>query len=233
MNTTARTATATVTWNSPTESVWRDDRVIHGQPYPTRHSAPDREAGACAYLNDLTDGQRDHLRAIHESAHAVSGLAAGAYVHYAAISTTAALRDTSAVQTWAPPNAVPGGDTRACNLTNALDFIVFMGAGERAEDRWLHKQGLWTPVRAVGVELGAYGDRSHVLRLNPHFGFDGGPADYLIVHHVADQFVSQHWDAITAVADVLATRLRLTGDEIADISGLPNGTHSATCTYTP
>lgn len=229
---TARTTTTTVTWSSPVESVWHNDRVIHGRPYPTRYSAPDRQAGACAYLDDLTDGQRDHLRAVHEAAHAVSGLAAGAHIHYASISTTSALRDTSDTPAWAPANAVPGGDTRACDLTDGLGFIAFMGAGERAEDRWLHEQGLWTPTRAVGVELGAYGDRRHVLTLNPHFGFDGGPADYLIVHHFADRLVSEHWSAITTVADVLATRLHLTGDEIADIAGLPNGTHSATCTYT-
>lgn len=230
---TARTTTATVTWNAPIESVWHDDRVIHGRPYPTRQSAPDLGTGACAYLSDLTDGQRDVLRAVHESAHAVVGLASGAYVHYAKMSTTSELRDTSVIPDWAPLKAVPGGDTRACNLADGLDFIVLMGAGERAEDWWLREQGLWTPNRAVGVELGAYGDRREVLRLNPHVGFDGGPADYLIVHHFADRFVSEHWDAITTVAAVLATRLHLTGDEIADLTGLPNGTHSATCAYTP
>jgi hypothetical protein len=230
---TARTATATVTWNSPTDSVWHDDRVIHGKPYPTRNTAPDLEAGACAYLDDLTDEQRDHLRAVHESAHAVSALAAGAHVHYAKISTTTALRSTSDVPDWAPPKAIPGGDTRVCDLTDGLDFITFMGAGERAEDRWLREQGLWTPVRSVGVEIGAYGDRDHVLHLNPHFGFEGGPADYLVVHHFADHAINRHWDAITAVAAALATTLHLTGDQIASLADLPNGTHSATCTFQP
>lgn len=227
------TATTTVTWNPPAESAWHDDLLINGTSYPTLHPAREDVTDSHMYLDDLTNDQQDHLRAVHEAAHAVIGLAAGAYVHYAKISTTAVLRDTSAVPDWAPPNAVPGGDTRACNLTDGLDFIVFLGAGERAEDRWLREQGLWTPSRAVGVELGAYGDRRHVLRLNPHFGFEGGVADYLIVHHFADRFVSEHWHAITTVAAVLATRLHLTGDEIADLTGLPNGTHSATCTYTP
>ncbi|MGP3738058.1 hypothetical protein ACTWJ9_33650 (plasmid) [Streptomyces sp. GDS52] len=57
-----------------------------------------------------------------------------------------------------------------------------------------------------------------------------GRTYYLVVHHLADQFLSQHWGAVLAVADVLATRLHLTGGHIADLAGIPNGTHSATCT---
>lgn len=225
MTGTARTATTTVTWTPPAVSVWHDELVIDGRPYPTRHSTPDLGPSSHAYLSDLTDAQLDSLRAVHESAHAVAGLAAGAYVHYARIDTTAGLRNASS----GGQGPVFGGDTRTCNLSDGLGFAILMGAGERAEDRWLRERDLWTPVRAVGIELGAYSDRGHVLDLNPHMGFEGGLNDYSVVHHFADRFVSEHWDAITAVAAALATRLHLTGDEISDLAGLPNGAHSATC----
>ncbi|MGP3737931.1 hypothetical protein ACTWJ9_33010 (plasmid) [Streptomyces sp. GDS52] len=219
------TATATVHWNPPATSVWYDQTLINGRTYHTRHRAPD--SVACGtYLDDLADGQRDTLRAVHEAAHAVAGLAAGSFVHYARISTTAELRD----RTPDGQGMVAGGDVHGCNLTDGQSFAAFMGAGERAEDRWLRENGLWSHTRAVGIEFGAYTDRRQVLDLNPHIGFDGGLNDYLVVHHLADQFLSQHWGAVLAVADVLATRLHLTGGHIADLAGIPNGTHSATCT---
>lgn len=219
------TATDTVTWTPQATPVWNDDLVINGRTYPTRHPAPPA-AKSHEYLAGLTDAQRDEMRAVHESAHAVTGLAAGACVHHAQISTTADLRNEDL-----PATGRTGGYTPACNITDGLGFLVFLGAGERAENRWLCEQGLWTPARAVGVELGAYGDRRHVLDLNPHLGFEGGSEDYSVVHHFADQSVSEHWSAITAVAQVLVTRLFLTGDEIADLTGLPNGTHSSTCNF--
>lgn len=77
---------------------------------------------------------------------------------------------------------------------------------------------------------GTQPNRRHLLNINPHIGFTGGANDYLIVHHLADQFLDQHWSTVLAVAEVLAARLHLTGDHIADLAGAPNGTHSATCT---
>ena len=216
-------ARSTVTWTPPAASVWHDVVVINGASYPTRHPALDGVTNSHEYLDDLTDGQMDLMRAIHEAAHAVAGLAAGAYVHDALISVTGELR--------ADTDEVLGGAARVCNIPNGLHFITIMGAGERANDRWLHEAGLWTPFRAAGAELGAYGDRRNILRVNPHLGFAGGTNDYLVVHHVADQFVDEHWDRITTVGAVLAERLYLTGDEVADLAGLPNGTHAATCTY--
>lgn len=220
------TATAaTITWNPPTTSLWYDLMVINGCAYHTRHRASD-STPAGTYLDDLTDQQRDTLRAVHEAAHAVAGLAAGSFIHHARISTTAALRDRTPDR----EGLVVGGNVHGCNLADGLSFVVFMGAAERAEDRWLREAGLWTHTRALGVEIGAYTDRRHVLDINPHLGFDGGPTDYLVVHHLADQFLDEHWDAVLAVADVLSARLHLTGNEVAAVAGIPNGTHSATCT---
>lgn len=220
------TARSTVTWTPPAVSVWHTGRAINGKPYPVRHVAPDWGPNAGSYRGILADGQHEMQFAVHESAHAVAALASGAHVHYTKIASMDDLWDAEG-----SGGVVPGGDTRVCNIAGGLDFIVLMGAGERAEDRWLREQGLWTPTRAVGAELGAYGDRCHVLRINPHLGFEGGHDDYLVVHEFADRFVSEHWGAILTVAGVLAERLHLTGEEISRLTGLPNGAHSSTCTY--
>ncbi|MEV6165706.1 hypothetical protein AB0L71_28100 [Streptomyces sp. NPDC052052] len=217
-----------MTTNPELAAMWHDDITINGQPYPTRHAAPDYGASTEVYRGDLADQQRDQMCAIHESAHAVAALVGHAYIHYAKIATTAVLK------TAAPSDSgIPGGNVFACNFSDGQDLAVFLGAGERAEDRWLRQNDLWTPRRAVGVELGAYGDRREFLAANPHFGFGADHNDYRVVHDLADQLIAQHWDAITAVADALATRLHLTGGQIARIADLPNGTHSATCTGTP
>lgn len=209
-------------------TTWHTDVVINGQPYPTRHPAPLTAANSGTYLDDLTDEQRDHLRAIHEAAHAVAGLATGAHVHYAKISRTVTLKA-------AAPSTVgiPGGDTYTCNIPDGHAFALYLGAGERAEDKWLRESGLWTELRATGVELGAYGDRRAFLNVNPHIRFGIDHNDYLVVHDLADQLVTQQWHAITSVAAALSVRMHLTGIQIADLAQLPNGTHSPTCAGRP
>jgi hypothetical protein len=212
---------------APATYTWHTDIDINGQPYPTRHTAPDYGPNSDAYHDDLTHQQRDQLRAIHEAAHAVAGLTARGCIHYAKITPTAEL-------VAAPPTAggIKSGDVYVCNLTDGQDIAVLLGAGERAEDRWLRQNNLWTETRAFGIELGAYSDRRKFLDLNPHFGFGADHNDYRVVHDLADELIDRHWDAITAVADVLAERLRLTGDLVADLARMPNGNHSATCTPT-
>ncbi|MFJ3043626.1 hypothetical protein [Streptomyces tendae] len=208
-------------------TTWHDNIAINGQPYPTRHPAPLTSGSASDYLNVLTDHQRDQLRAHHEAAHAVAGLSAGAHVHHAKISTTATLKAASA----ATDGVEVGGNCLTCNLPPQGNVIaIYFGAGERTEDHWLHQHNLWTPWLAVGIEFGAYGDRQSLLHDNPHVGFGDRQVDYRLVHDLADAFVTTHWTAITAVGEALATRLYLTGDEIADLAQLPNGTctHPAT-----
>jgi hypothetical protein len=216
-----------VTWTPPVLPVWHDDATVNGLRYPTRNPVPDWADNREDLLAALTDEQRDHMRAVHESAHAVATLAAGGYVHYAWIRRTNDLRAATDRLTGGPQY---GGHVPACNVPDGCNFVTLMGAGERAEDKWLREAGLWTSTIAAGVELGAYGDRRTVLNLNPHLGFNGGHDDFLVIHELADAAVTRHWGAITVVAAALAKRLRLTGDEIAALAELPNGTHSATCT---
>lgn len=207
---------------------WHTDININGQPYSTRYPVPDYGPNSEAYHGDLTDQQRDHMRAIHEAAHAVAALAAHAHIHYAQITTTAVLKNAPVSDT-----GIKAGDVLLCNLSDGQANAVMLGAGERAEDHWLHQNNLWSPTRAVGIELGACSDRQRFLALNPHFGFGADHNDYRVVHDLADDLVAEHWNAITAVADALATRLYLTGDQIADLARMPNGIHSTTCTGTP
>jgi hypothetical protein len=214
-----------VTWTPPAEVTWHNDLLINGETYPTRHPAPGGEPRSDAYIGDLTHAQRDAMRAAHEAAHAIAGLAFGGHVHSVMFRTTESLRTDEQMD-----GSTISGDVKVCNLPDGFALATFMGAGERAEDRWLREHGLWTPTRAAGVELGAYGDRRVVLDNNPHIGFGSGQ-DYSTVHDLADHFLSEHWTRVLAVACELAARLRLSGDEVADLAGLPNGTHSPTCAY--
>lgn len=201
-------------------AAWHHEVDINGEPYPTRNSAPNHESTSSAYIGDLTDEQSTQMRAVHEAAHAVAALAASGHVHHAKLVPAAQMR--------AMPDGgvgVESGDVFACNLIEGRDVARFLGAGERAEDRWLREVGLWTPSRAVGVEMGACSDRRSFLGLNPRFGFGIDDHDYRVVHDLADQFIGRHWTAINAVADVLATQLHLTGREIAELAQIPNGTH--------
>lgn len=205
---------------------WHDGILINGEAYLTRNYSPDYGPNSDAYLGTLTYGQRDILRAVHEAAHAVAVLAGGGHIHDARILTTAEL-----VTHEPSDEGIKSGDVRVCNLLDSTDCAIFLGAGERAEDRWLRESGLWTPTLAAGIELGAYGDRKALLGMNPHVGFGTGQ-DYVVVHDLADHFVNRHWTRILAVANPLVSRLRLDGDEVADLAGLPNGTHSETCDFT-
>lgn len=205
-------------------ATWHDDITINGEPYPTRYPLDGDAATSNDCFDDLLDHHRQYLRAVHEAAHAVAGLTANAHIHYAKIARTAELA------TAAPTTiGIPGGDVFACNFPEGQTFAVFLGAGERAEDRWLRQNNLWTPRRAVGVELGACADRRTFLATNPHFGFGEDRNDYRVVHDLADQLVTDNWTAITAIADILATQLHLTGEQIATLAQMPNGAHSVTC----
>lgn len=213
--------------SAQSNAVWHHEVGINGEPYPTRNSAPNCETSD-EYLAGLTEEQSDEKRAIHEAAHAVAALAGAGHVHYANLVPAAAMK--------ALPDGgahVESGAVFACNLVDGPVFATFLGAGERAEDRWLRQAGLWTPSRAVGVEMGACSDRRSFLGLNPRFGFGVDDYDYRVVHDLADEFIDRHWSAITAVADVLVARLHLTGAQISALAHLPNGTHICKIATTP
>jgi hypothetical protein len=188
-----------------------DDTLVLGQPYPTRNHAPDAEGDTDTCLN-LTATHLDYLRAIHEAGHAVTVLTAHAHLHSAEIVKGVATTER-------------GGVTKACHLADGHGYAIYSAAGERAADRWLHEAGLWTPQRALAVEVGAHGDRHSFLAINPHVGFGNKEVDYRVVHDLADQTLDTHWAAVTAVADALHQHQNLTGDAIAALTGLTNTPH--------
>jgi hypothetical protein len=185
-------------------------RVL-GRPYPTRNYAPHIEGDTDACLN-LPATQLDYLRAIHEAGHAVTVLTGRGHLHSAEIVKGEVTSEE-------------GGVTRACNLADGHAYAIFSAAGERAADRWLHEAGLWTPERAVAVEVGAHGDRRSFLAINPHVGFGDKDVDYRHVHDLADQALNTHWTAIINVADALQQHGYLSGDQIATLTGISNTPH--------
>ncbi|MFD7615786.1 hypothetical protein [Streptomyces sp. NPDC059802] len=188
---------------------WHDGIDINGAPYPTRNDAPSVQ-GNNDDAYDLPSDLVDHARAIHEAGHAVAALIGGAHLHHAQIVK-------------GPATTPEGGVTEICNpFANGHAYATFSAAGERAADRWLREDGLWTPDRAVANEVSAYGDRRSFLALNPHVGFGDKQIDYTVVHDLADHFLNQHWDTVTRVAHALNHHTHLDGDEIARIAGLPN-----------
>lgn len=198
---------------APTQTTtWHTNVTFNGRSYPTRNHTP------LTTINtyDLPARQEKYVDAIHEAGHAIAILTGGGHLHSA---TIRAIPNK--------PNA--GGLTDGCNLVdeNGHTFAAFSGAGERAIDRWLREEGLWTPERAVAAEIGARGDRRSFLNLNPHVGYGDRDVDYRVVHDLADTALDQHWPAVVRVADALAQHGHLTGDTIADLADLPNGTHTA------
>lgn len=194
---------------------WHTTMDIDGQPYPTRNYAPNIEGDTDACLN-LTAPQLDYLRAIHEAGHAITALTGRAHLHSAEIVKGEATTEE-------------GGVTHACNFADGHAYAVFSAAGERASDRWLREAGLWTPERAVAVEVGAHGDRQQFLAINAHVGFGDREVDYRIVHDLADQTLDEHWAAVVRVADRLVREQHLDADTIVALTGLPNGRGSAKC----
>lgn len=192
-------------------TIWHHDLYVNGEIYPTRHHV-DLDRGTYTTHLDLPVEGIQYMRAIHEAGHAIAALTTGGHLHFAEIQT--------------PDSTAPhGGTTYACGLDDGTAFAAFCGAGERANDRWLRQEGLWTERRAVTVEAAATGDRALLLSVNPHIGFGDKEGDYQHVHNIADRLIDQHWNAILAVGEALVRRTRLEGDDIADLVGIPNGPH--------
>ncbi|MFF2549290.1 hypothetical protein ACFVUY_42950 [Kitasatospora sp. NPDC058063] len=202
--------------NSTTVMIdWHTNCTLGGVVYPTRSRAPRREVTTAEeLLEGLTQQQHKLMNAVHEAGHAVAVLAAGGHLHRARLM---------------PDDLDVDGAVEGCGLTDGRAYAAFAGAGERAADRWLRESGLWTPGRAVAVEIGARGDRRELLKLNPHIGFgDDERQDYRIVHDLADALLDQHWEAVTTVAAALMDRHHLDGATVAALAGLPNGPHHHT-----
>ena len=110
-------------------------------------------------------------------------------------------------------------------------YRTALAAGERAETRWLHESGLWTPTRGWAVEWLASNDREKartwvrdIFDEEMTYGIDPGQTtDYETSHNRADKALDAVWEAIRAVADALVSCRRLTGTQIAEIAASHSG----------
>ncbi|MEU8516366.1 hypothetical protein AB0C76_33005 [Kitasatospora sp. NPDC048722] len=192
---------------------WHYDVDLFGEPYPTRHPVPDHfRTGAvtASELMGLTPEQGLAAVAAHELGHAVPWLACGLRVRRISI----------------VPDGRLGGHAMALP-TGVDDEIrwqaVGVASGERAEDRWLREAGLWSPDRAAVTEMSACQDRAWLMEHTtprPTFG-SGDGLDFTVLHDMADSVLDQVWGRLTAALPVLVRQRVMSGEELAECTGLP------------
>jgi len=96
-------------------------------------------------------------------------------------------------------------------------WTVAVAAGERAQDRWLREQGLWTRGLGAFAEIGTRADRAAIFAADPvprpGFG-DGGP-DYADLHALADDALDRCRPMILRAIPHLLDAGTMTGDHLA------------------
>ncbi|MFE2693672.1 hypothetical protein [Streptomyces mirabilis] len=189
---------------------WHHDYVVNGVPYPLRNRLDWPHDEINDRMLGFTDEESRTSTAVHELGHGVVWLAAGVHVLYLGVGIG------------------PGGQAACASVTQSpqerLARVIGTVAGERAVDRWLRETGRWTPEHAAMAELGAWQDRAYVFACDPQPrpGFGDGEIDYSVLHDLADQALSASWDNILAALPVLLRAGRMTGDQLAACTGLPN-----------
>ncbi|MFF4642211.1 hypothetical protein [Streptomyces sp. NPDC001389] len=164
----------------------------------------------------------EHARlglAFHEAGHAVLSMAYGFHVL------------ASQVIAWEPE---PGRYTVTGNTSFQVQgqipvwrFAAQAAAGQAAQVRYLMAYGLWTPDRAAACA--ADHDREHAIDvldgLGVRLGRDHVPVggkSWAMVRGVASRKIGYLWREIRTVAHAMAEHDKLTGDEIAALTGLTN-----------
>ncbi|MFG2526269.1 hypothetical protein [Streptomyces sp. NPDC048527] len=166
----------------------------------------------------LTYEQARLGQAFHEAGHAVLGMAYGMQVI------------TSEVIAWQPEEggwAMTGNTVHQTDDMNAWRFASMCAAGEIAQIGYLMAYGLWTPERAYACT--ADHDREQAIELLAKFGHqlgrhhvpEGGKS-WGMVRGMARRKVGHLWREIRTVAHAMDERTVLTGDDIADLTGLAN-----------
>lgn len=152
----------------------------------------------------------------HEAGHATGGLAQGIHV-------------TDLSLYWKEGEESPTGVRGKCSSqwtdTQRPQYLVMTACGERAQDRWFRENGLWNPQRGLAVEVEANDDRAFVLKIDPRYGFGDTELDYMDLLHAADRLLATVWPEVGIVAEELLVRGSLTGDEAAELCGIPNPPH--------
>ncbi|WP_055620610.1 hypothetical protein [Streptomyces sp. JHA19] len=156
--------------------------------------------------------------AFHEAGHAVLSMAYGMHVI------------TSEVIAWEPEPgkwAVTGNTAHQAQDTPPWRYAAQCAAGEIAQVQYLMAYGLWTPERAAACA--AAHDRELAIDVLAQFGYrlgrcivpEGGKS-WGMVRGMARRNVGHLWREIRTVAHAMHEHTVLTGDEIADLTGLVN-----------
>jgi hypothetical protein len=156
--------------------------------------------------------------AFHEAGHAVLAMAYGMRVI------------TSEVMAWEPEPgrwAVTGNTAHEARNTSPWQFAAMSAAGEVAQVGYLMAYGLWTPERAYACT--ADHDREQAIDVLAEHGYclaadhvPAGGKSWGMVRGMARRKVGHLWHEIRTVAHAMNERTVLTGDEIADLTGMAN-----------
>lgn len=156
--------------------------------------------------------------AFHEAGHAVLAMAYGMRVL------------TSEVMAWEPEPgswAVTGKTAHEAQGTPPWRFAAMAAAGEVAQVGYLMAYGLWTPERAYACT--ADHDREQAIDVLAEHGYclarghvPAGGKSWGMVRGMARRKVGYLWHEIRTVAHAMDAHTVLTGDEIADLTGMTN-----------
>lgn len=185
-------------WNDPLEA------------FPTRTQWTGSR-GELASLADFTPAQHLQAVAAHEFGHFLVNWKLGAHM------TEISLQDSS-------PNPVPRG---MVSITYAAankrqHALVGSAAGERACDRWLREEGLWTLDRSLYAEIQGKTDRRGALDHDPSITFDGGSNDYRKLQDEADAILDEVWPLLRSGLTCFDGFARYTGDQMCALLGIDN-----------
>ncbi|MYT70721.1 MULTISPECIES: hypothetical protein [unclassified Streptomyces] len=154
--------------------------------------------------------------AFHEAGHAVLAMAYGMTVH------------SSEVTAWEPAEgrwAVTGNTKWQGNNTPPWHFAAMCAGGQVAHVDYLMTYGLWTPERALACD--ADHDReqaidiltAHGMRISAD-GVPEGGKSWAMVRGMARRKVAHLWREIRTVAHAMDEDTKLTGNDIAALTGL-------------
>ncbi|KOG20007.1 MULTISPECIES: hypothetical protein [Streptomyces] len=156
--------------------------------------------------------------AFHEAGHAVLAMTYGVHVV------------SSEVVAWFPePDryTVSGLTTFDVDCVDAWHYAAQCAAGEIAQVQYLMAYGLWTPERALACA--ADHDRERAVDVLAQFGYllgrdhvPAGGKSWGMVRGMARFKVGRLWREIRTVAHAMDENTKLTGDQIAAMTGLTN-----------
>ncbi|MFF1411158.1 hypothetical protein ACFVX6_15415 [Streptomyces sp. NPDC058289] len=156
--------------------------------------------------------------AFHEAGHAALSMAYGMQII-----------DTQVVA-WQSADgtiSVTGNTRHVAVDVSPWRYAAQCAAGELAHVRYLKQTGLWTPELEAGCE--ARHDRELAIDALAQFGYrlgrghtPPGGKSWSHIRRVADRTVALLWPHITTVAHAMDRQALLTGDEIAQLTGLTN-----------